>query len=115
MKKGIKILISIIIIIFIYLLLRLPSSPFYSVNNIFNSLKAIDNSCNSDADCVMAQVDCSPCAFGSKGVAVNKNYKPLCPFKPGSWPCPQALPEWYGYAAVCKNNRCVKGESLYNR
>jgi len=111
MKKGIKVLIIVLIILILYLVIKWSS--FYA--GVSLNLRPVDKSCNTDSDCVMAQIDCSPCSYGSKGGAVNKNYKPLCPLKIRNYPCPDALPEWYGYAAVCKNKKCVKGESLYNR
>ena len=102
MKVSLLVIAGVILIIIILFMLQ------SQISNAINYLKPIDKSCSKDGDCKMAQIDCSPCAFGSKGTAVNKNYKPLCPFKPRMYPCPQAVPEWASYEAVCERGKCVE-------
>lgn len=86
-------------------------SPFKlsQADEKLNSIRVVDQSCSSDADCRIKKVDCSVCPRGSIGGAVNKNYEPLCLFKFLAGPpiCPAAMPKWHGLEAICENNKCV--------
>jgi len=96
------------------------------INEALNSfVNPIDKSCNTDSDCKMAQIDCSLCSCGSKGTAVNINYKqPFCPIPEPliMYGCLACAPQWSMSKAVCENNQCVeknitvvgKYENLYN-
>lgn len=75
-------------------------------NVLLNSFKPIDRLCETHADCTMRKTDCSNCAYGSRGGAVNVAYEPFCPLPTLGGLCPQALPEWAGKDAVCIEGRC---------
>ncbi len=85
-------------------------SQYYSdqLNNFSNRFVDVDRSCVVDSDCVMKQVDCSPCEYGSRGDAVNKNYNPSCPVPEPGIMCPMLVPQWMAYEVACEDNQCIK-------
>lgn len=121
MKLSRKIIIGLI---FLYIiawtlgifdgLIYASYSPFklYKIDQKFNSLQVLNRNCLSDLDCVMRQIDCTPCAGKSEGAAVNRNYRPLCPLKTlliGGTFCPDVMPRWaLLFDARCENNVCVE-------
>ncbi len=117
--------------IFLCLILLLPTiytvwffSDFFGIsryyvepiNKTFNSLKPVDKSCNIDADCKIARIDCAPCSRLSTGSAVNKNYQPFCPLEYLLVACRPAPPPWaVALKAVCINHSCVGTQKDENK
>lgn len=103
----------VVIIVTLFLLYFTGLSALFTVpiNNFLNSIAMpIPIHCNTDDDCKMASIDCSICGYGSKGAAVNKDYKRFCPLPPPiAVVCPAMEPSWSTHSkAVCKNNQCVE-------
>ncbi|MBI4438322.1 hypothetical protein HY640_00145 [Candidatus Woesearchaeota archaeon] len=66
-----------------------------------------DKSCVSDSDCIMRQVDCDSCSYGSSGEAVNKDWKPFCLISLKNYViCPQALSRWSLQEVMCESGQC---------
>jgi len=101
-KKSIVLVAVVYLMMFIFFFLLPPS---VQTNNWLNSLIPIDKSCVTDNDCTIAQIDCNPCYAFGKVTAVNKNYKPFCPFY-AEFDCPAGINSTF--EAICKNNQCVE-------
>ena len=107
-NKNYLLIFAGITVVLILSYIIVPNRTIENINDFFNRMKPLDKSCKTNEDCVMKQVDCGICDYGSKGDAVNKNYKPFCPlphFRMQA--CPEAMPDWWGRKAVCENGACV--------
>ncbi len=96
------------IIIILIIVIALYPIYFLPINRIINSFYPINKTCIVDEDCKMGWADCELCETYAKGAAINKDFQPFCPLpKPFKLKCPLEAPPWYyGFKAVCENNKC---------
>lgn len=116
-SKKIKWLIIVIVILLFSHVFGFSILYVESINNSLNSLIVpvykIPTNCDTDADCKMAQIDCSICSCSSKGAVVNVNYEPFCPIpRPLAIGCMACVARWQATEAVCENNQCVERNGL---
>lgn len=76
MKKIFLVLIIILIIFLLFILIFPKSYLNEPLNKIVAGIP--DKDCNLDSDCIYLKTTCSYCDCGE---AINKNWKPFCPFE----------------------------------